>query len=167
MARTPQLPADAGRMPASLVGLAEGGASPTVGQPNRPSVRVADRPSELSRKTRSNAGKKSQDPIQVHTGQIRVRVPIVCRSRVQSAHDATPGQRTWKASPEPVIKTDSHGICQDGPHQNSPISRTEHLASSTSRGTFSVAAQNTQSGRVRSFTYCPPLCGERLPWQCR
>jgi hypothetical protein len=38
-------------MPTSPVGLAEGGASPTVGQPNRPSVRVADRPSELSRKT--------------------------------------------------------------------------------------------------------------------
>ena len=37
-------------MPTSPVGLAEGGASPTVGQSNRPSVRVADRPSELSRK---------------------------------------------------------------------------------------------------------------------
>ena len=38
-------------MPTSPVALANGRANPAFGQFNRPSVRVADRPSELSRKT--------------------------------------------------------------------------------------------------------------------
>ena len=38
-------------MPTSPVGLTYGRASPTFGQSNRPSDRVADRPSELSRNT--------------------------------------------------------------------------------------------------------------------
>src|SRR5271170_1460131 len=42
-------PADAGQIPTSPVGLNRRLASPTVGQSDRPSDRVADRPSELSR----------------------------------------------------------------------------------------------------------------------
>jgi transposase len=82
-------------MPTSPVGLADGRVSPAFGQSNRPSVRVADRPSELSRK--SGERRRRWTTEQKQTIAAQSLAPGVSPTDVARLHGISTGQLyTWR-----------------------------------------------------------------------